>query len=113
MNPGWTDFAEKMLSVLLGAIGTGIAVRSFYEKRHQETLDRYAQSREKAYAAERDFQHLKANQEQLKETLRIIDDELSETREDLKELKGMLFATFSRVGVDGISGIFGQKERKE
>ena len=108
----WTDFIEKMLSVSLGGVGTWLAVRTFYEKRHQETLDRYAQSREKAYAAERDFEHLRKNQEQMKESLKLLDDELTETRADFKELKGMLFAMFGRQG-DSISGIFANREKKE
>lgn len=112
MNHDLIDFLEKMISVIIGGFGTWLGARAFYEKRHQETLDRYAQSREKAYAAERDFQHLRNNQEQLKELLKVLDDELTETREDFKELKGMLYAAFNRVGVDSISGIFARKEKE-
>lgn len=112
-DSNWVDFLQKILSVVLGATGTWLAVRSFYEKKHQETLDRYAQSREKSYAAERDFEHLRRNQEQMKDALKMLDDELTETREDFKELKGMLYATFNRVGVDSISGVFANRKREE
>lgn len=112
MDRNFIDFIEKMLSVTLGGVGTWLAVRTFYERRHQETLDRYAQAREKTYAAERDFEHLRRNQEQMKESLKLLDDEQTETRADLKELKGMLFAMFGRQG-DSISGIFANREKKE
>lgn len=112
MNGQIIDFSEKLVSALFAGIGTWLAVRSFYEKKHQETLDRYAQAREKSYAAERDFNHLRNNQEQMKEALKMLDQEQSETREDLKELKGMLFALFGRSG-ESISGILAHKEKHE
>jgi ABC-type nickel/cobalt efflux system permease component RcnA len=108
----WTEFLEKMVSVLLGGVGTWLAVRSFYEKRHQETLDRYATCKQKEYAAERDFEHLRRNQEQMKEALRVLDDELTETRADFKELKGMLVVVFSQSG-ESISGIFAHRREKQ
>jgi len=111
-NANWIDFFQKMFSVFIGGLGTYLAARSYYEKRHQETLEKFAQSREKAYAAERDFEHLRRNQEQMKESLRVLDGELTDTRADFKELKGMLMVAFGRAG-DSISGIFAYKEKKE
>ncbi|UBF28320.1 hypothetical protein K9N68_10815 [Kovacikia minuta CCNUW1] len=109
MNSSIIDYAEKMFSLSLGAIGTWLALRTFYEKRHQETLDRYASSQQKAYAAERDFEHLRRNQEQMKEALKMFDEELSETREDVREIKGMMVATIGKMG-ESISGILHRRE---
>lgn len=109
----WTDFFQKVVSAFLGMVGTWIAVRSYYEKRHRETMDRNAISVQKAYAAERDFEHLRKNQEQIKEAIKILDDELTDTREDFKELKGMLMVFFGKAG-ESVSGIFGHRgEKKE
>ncbi|GEM_PF-4522043 len=111
-TPENLTFAEQLISLSLGAAGTYLALRTFYEKKHQETLDRFAQSQTKAYAAERDFEHLRRNQEQMKESIKLLDDEVSETRADLKEVKGMLTAMFARIG-DTVSGIFAHKEKRE
>ena len=108
----WIDFASKSIPMFLAGVGTWLGVRSFYEKKHQEVLDRYATGREKAYAAERDFAHLSRNQEQMKEALKQLDDELTETRADFKELKGMLYTMFNRTD-ETLSGIFAKRERKE
>lgn len=112
VDASWSDFIQKVASLAIGSIGAWLGLKTFYEKRHQETLDRYAQSREKSYAAERDFEHLRRNQEQMKESLRMLDDELTETRADFKELKGMLFAMFGRSD-ESISGIFAHRKKQE
>lgn len=104
----WTDFLQKVFSAGLGIIGTWLAVRSYYEKRQRELSDRNALGVQKAYAAERDFEHLKRDQEQMKEALKLLDDEISNNREDVKEIKGMLITSFGR---SGESGFFGKQEK--
>lgn len=108
----WTDYLQKLFSVGLGIVGTWITVHTFYAKRNKEIMDRYASSQTKEYAAQRDFDHLKNNQEQMKEALKILDDELTETRADFKELKGMLMVFFGK-SEQSISGIFGHRKEKE
>lgn len=105
----WTDFLEKMFSLSLGAIGTWLALKTFYEKKHQETLNRFAEGKQKEYAASRDFEHLRRNQEQLKENLAALDDELQDAKENVKEIKGMLVVFLSRFN-DSVSNIFGKRE---
>ncbi len=111
MNKELIDFAEKLFSLTLGAIGTWLALRAFYERRHQETLNRHATSQQKEYAAQRDFEHLKRNQDQMKEALKVFDDELQATREDVKEIKGMLTAWFGKME-SPISGILGHRNQR-
>lgn len=105
----WTDFTQKILSALFGIIGTWLALNAYYQKKHQETLDRYATGKQKEYAAERDFQHLKRNQEQMQEALKLLDEEVSDNREDVKEIKGMMISSFGR---SGESGFFGKQEKR-
>jgi len=106
------DYFQKMFSLCLGAVGTWLALRSFYEKRHQETLQRFADGKQKEYAAQRDFEHLKRNQEQMQQSLRLLDEEIDGTKQDLKEIKGMLAIAFNRAG-ESISGIFGYREKEK
>jgi hypothetical protein len=112
MNGVQIDFFEKVFSLLLGVMGTWVAVSSYYRKRHQETLSRYADGEKKAYAAERDFNHLRNNQEQMKEALRMLDDELRNTRDDFLEVKGILIATLNHIGTSE-SQIFAHRKKKE
>ncbi len=105
----WTDFLEKMFSLSLGAIGTWLALKTFYERRHKETLERFAEGRQKEYAAERDFEHLRRNQEQLKVNLSALDDELQDAKADVKEIKGMISVFLARFN-DSSSNIWGKRE---
>ncbi len=108
VNRETVDFVEKLLSASIGIVGTWLALRSFYERKHKEVLDRYADSQKKEYAAQRDFEHLRRNQEQMKESFRELDDELSKTREDMRELKGMLTTWTNRMNASLLDG-FGHK----
>lgn len=50
----------------------------------EQERERYADGEKKKYAAERDFQHLKRNQEQLKDGLKVISQELEERVDQLE-----------------------------
>lgn len=107
-----TDFAEKMVSLALGAIGTYLALRAFYEKKHNETVERLKTATTKEYAAQRDFEHLRRNQENIGISIKLLDDELKETREDFLEIKGMLMVVLNRVNFTD-SGILGHKPQEK
>lgn len=94
--------------------GTYITVRNFYDKRRNEDRDRqrqeldrlrvereaelekYAEGKQKAYAAERDFQHLMRKYDSLSSSITTLMDyqrnEVQGIETDLKEVKGMLTA---------------------
>ncbi|MBD2090213.1 hypothetical protein H6F67_10150 [Microcoleus sp. FACHB-1515] len=80
----------------------------------------YRGSIQKSYAAERDFRHLRNNQESHAKALAMVDGEVKELRDEIAErfhrqetelvqIKSLLMAQFARNG-DSISGIFGRKE---
>lgn len=103
------DLAEKLISVLFGAAGAWIALKTFYERKHQETLDRFADARKKEYAAQRDFEHLRRNQEQMRGAIEQLDRDFEEIRETFGEIKGML-AVILRGNNESISGVFGKRK---
>lgn len=66
-----------------GAIGTLIAAREHikgikqdFKLRLEEEMNRQTEAKVKAYAAERDFNHLRNNQEQLKVAVGLIQNEV-------------------------------------
>lgn len=80
----------------------------------------YRGSIQKSYAAERDFRHLRNNQESHAKALAMVDSEVKELRDELAErfhrqdteliqIKSLLMAQLAKNG-DSISGIFGRKE---
>lgn len=60
------------------------AVLKEKQRELEQERERYADSEKKKYAAERDFNHLKRNQEQLKEGLKLISQELEERVDKLE-----------------------------
>lgn len=106
---GWFDPFKDVFSVVVGGIGSWLALRSFYEAKHKEAMQRYADSQTKAYAAERDFNHLRNNQEQLKSSMALMDQEVDEVKSDVKEVKALLSVILARSG-GSASGFFDKRE---
>lgn len=80
----------------------------------------YRGSVQKSYAAERDFRHLRNNQDSHAKALAMVDNEVKELRDEitdrfhrqeteLVQIKSLLMANLAKSG-DSISGIFGRKE---
>lgn len=55
----------------------------------------YGSAQKKAYAAERDFQHLRRNQEQLAEALKLIDKEVEQVNVKLVRLESLILRNHS------------------
>jgi hypothetical protein len=82
----------------------------------------YKGSVEKRYAAERDFAHLRRNQEQISNGLaaidKFLDDRLDEQRGELKEIKALCLSLSQRFEIiltrlESNSAIFARKKRPE
>ena len=82
------------LGLTFGLISCFIAVRNHIKSINKEWRDRWetekqrqAQGEVKAYAAERDFNHLRTNQEQIKESIKLLQDDTEDHNKLLIELK--------------------------
>lgn len=71
-------------------------------------LQWYAISQTKRYAAERDFQHLRTNQEQMAQNLRVLMDELEECNRNVQDLARLASILLARSGDESMSGILGK-----
>lgn len=121
------QFLTAVGGLLSGAIGAYWTAKTFYLKRQDELrerqrldlasaqaeidrqkherqaeLDRYADNRTKAYAAERDFQHLMRQYEALSLNLNTLhelgDRRLDGIEADLKDIKGLLQVVAITIG---------------
>ena len=113
--------------LLLGAVGTYVTARNYYDKRRnddrtrqreeldraQQELDRqkqlrkaeleqYAESKTKEYAAQRDFEHLMRKYDALSVNITALqafeDRRLKELEDDLREIKGMTQTLLGMLG---------------
>ena len=75
-------------------------------------LQFYSSSEKKKFAAEREFQHLKRNQQQMQEALAKMMEELDELSDDMKTQNACFNLLLSQSG-QSLSGIFAQKKRNE
>jgi FtsZ-binding cell division protein ZapB len=98
------EVVATLTGILFGAIGTLIGVRSYiqnlrrdWQQRLQAEMDKQSESRLKAYAAECDFNHLKNNQEQMKQAVAGLQDESEELSKVLLELKILQTAMNNRL----------------
>ena len=98
------EIAIPIVSTMLGTIGTLIAVQSHirslkrdWKMRLQEEIDRNSEGKLKAYAAERDFNHLRNNQEQLKQAVMEIQKEVDSLHDQQTELKITSNATYNQL----------------
>lgn len=98
------EVVATLTGILFGAIATLIGVRSYiqnirrdWQQRLQAEMDKQADSKLKAYAAERDFNHLRNNQEQMKQAVSKLQDESEEMSHVLIELKTLQTAINNRL----------------
>jgi hypothetical protein len=65
----------------------------------------YSEARTKSYAAERDFQHLKRNQEQMQDLLLRVDSQNEKLSEDVRLMQRLMHVVITKLGDDSISGL--------
>lgn len=111
------DVVLPIVSLMIGAIGTFMGVRSFYRERQQEALKRHAEAERKEYAAQRDFGHLQRNYEQFTANLANLVDEcdrrFDEQALELKEVKGLLNVVIMKLSGDNTSAVHRYQPRNE
>jgi len=108
-----------MGGLLLGMAGTYVTLRNYYDKRrsddrqrqHEELdrlkaqrqaeLDTYAESKQKAYAAQRDFEHLKQQYATLSHNIATLMEfqrtESQNLEDDVKDIKALLNALLVQI----------------
>ena len=75
-------------------------------------LQYFSTNEKKKFAAEREFQHLKRNQQQMQQALDKMMEELDELSDDMKTQNACFNMLLSQSG-QSLSGIFAQKKRNE
>lgn len=98
------EVVATLTGVLSGVIGTFLAIRGHmtqvrrdYEKRLAEEMNRQSEARVKEYAAQRDFEYLARNHEQLKEVVNRIDSDVEKIKDTLLELQVTSRGAFNRM----------------
>ncbi len=95
---------KSILSILTFLAGAGSAVLGM--------LRWYGVSERKKYAAEREFNHLRNNQEQMQRSLEILSKEVDALCADMKTQSARFKLLLSQSG-QTISGIFAHKPKKD
>lgn len=92
------------LSTLLGVLGTLAALQAHirglkkeYRAQLQAEIDRNSEAKIKAYAAERDFNHLRNNQEQFKQAMIEIQDDLDKLQSEMIEQRTIAKALYGQL----------------
>lgn len=111
-----------VVGILGGIVGTLITLRSFIDQERKEVQanleaerSKHAEARLKEYAAQRDFQHIQRNQDQMKEAIKLLQEETEEQGKVLIELKTLHQALYHRLEsiaarVDGSTGGWGKRD---
>ncbi|KAM3099550.1 hypothetical protein ACKFKG_03165 [Phormidesmis sp. 146-35] len=95
---------SNVISILTFLAGAGSAVWGMVRW--------YGDGEKKRYAAERDFQHLRRNQEQMKEQISHIGKEIDGLSDDFKTLNACFNLLLGQSG-QTMSGILGYRKRSE
>ena len=93
---------KSIIAILTFLAGAGSAVLGM--------LRWFATAEKKKYAAEREFGHLKRNQEQMQQTLKSLSDDFDEMSADLKTQTALFKILMDNSG-QTISGIFAHRDR--
>ena len=100
------DALPTLAGVLFGAIGCYLGVRTYtrdlkkeWQSKLQSEIDRNADSKVKAYAAERDFNHLKNNQEQLKLAVTDLQDDFEHLKDTQIEMRTLLNGSYNQLQI--------------
>jgi predicted RNase H-like nuclease (RuvC/YqgF family) len=98
------EIIATICGLVFGVIGTSLSLRNHirqlkqdFDRRLSEEMDRQSDAKVKAYAAERDFQHLRGHHEQLKISVADLQDETEEMRKTLIELQVISRGAFNRM----------------
>ncbi len=95
---------ETFIAVASFALGIGATLWS--------VVQYYTSSVQKRYAAERDFQHLRRNQEQLLEAVRQVQSELDDLSDELRNLARVAQILLAKQG-DSVSALLGYRKKDE
>ena len=92
------------LAIALGGLGLGLLTSL------AAALTWHTNGTKKAYAAERDFQHIKRNYEQAQQALKSLQDDNETLQTSLIEIKALMIASSTRLEgisarLDGIVGL--------
>lgn len=110
------ELTTTLAGLIFGSVGTLLTVRSHirtlnkdWREKWETEMSRKAQAEVKEYAAQRDFQHLQKNQDQMKESIRMLQDETGEQSRTLVELQTTMKGLFNQVNmiaakIDGNTG---------
>lgn len=100
------DAFPTLAGVLFGAIGCYLGIRNYtrdlkkeWQAKLQAEIDRNSDSKVKAYAAERDFNHLKNNQEQLKLAVSDLQTEFEELKDSQIEMRTLMNASYTQLQI--------------
>lgn len=93
---------KSLISVLTFMAGAGSAVWAM--------IRFYASAETKRYAAERDFDHLRRNQDQMKVSIQELTKEIDGLSDDMKTLTAVFNVMLNQQG-QSVSGILGYKKR--
>lgn len=119
------EFAATLAGLLFGSIGTLLTVRNHvrtlnrdWRERWDAEINRKTQSELKAYAAQRDFEHLRKNQEQMKEAVKILQDETDEQSRTLVELRTTTTGLFHQISaiaakIDANTGAWTRPQQRD
>jgi uncharacterized protein HemX len=105
---------KSILAVLTFLAGAGSATLAFLKSRATEDkkrLEAYALAEKKRYAAERDFNHLRNSQEQMKLSIKELSKEIDGMQADLQTQIG-LFQALMINSNQTVSGIFAHKPKR-
>ncbi len=100
-----------VLTFLAGAGSTAVAMLKSRAVEDKKRLEAYASAETKRYAAERDFNHLRNNQEQMKISIRELSREIDGMQADLQTQIGLFQALMLNSG-QTVSGIFAHKPKR-
>lgn len=95
---------KSLISVLTFLAGAGSAVWGMVRF--------YADAEKKRYAAERDFEHLRRNQEQMKQSIVSLSEDIDGLSDDLKTHLAVFNVMLAQSG-QSVSGILGYKKQRD
>ncbi|NJL42040.1 MAG: hypothetical protein HC833_21820 [Leptolyngbyaceae cyanobacterium RM1_406_9] len=122
MNTELIGILGTLCGIAFGGMATWLNVRSRVKQTREEwrerleaELQRDAENKVKAYAAERDFQHIKRNYEQALEAMKELQHDVDENTRTLIEVKALVLAISNRfeglaARIDGNTGGWGRRE---
>jgi chromosome segregation ATPase len=121
MNTELIGILGTLCGITFGGVATWLNVRSRVKQTREEWRDRLegelqrdAENKVKAYAAERDFQHIKRNYEQALEAMKDLQHDIDENTRTLIEVKALVLAISNRLEgltarLDGNTGGWGRR----